>query len=393
MNEIWNAFCERLFDQNKFAIKLGLDNISRALALEGLPELSHRRIIVGGTNGKGSTAAYLSNILQSTGLKVGFYSSPHLIELRERFRINGRPVSQEDVLRVGQPLMESYASEGSDPQLTFFELTTLMAAKLFEEKGVDVAVYEVGLGGRLDAVNAIEPDLTVITSIDIDHTQYLGDTVGEIAGEKAALLRHDKGAIIGPQQHLAAIQVLEDAHEKAIWADPHPEFEGIKAQHVGTALAAAQYYLGQLPPNVMEVVANTRWPGRRQMLDATLDGKPIQLFLDAAHNPAGMRALVDSLTDEVDAVITIAMKDKDLEGSLGPLAELNLPIYTYQHPSERAASPELIQAVLDAIPCDTVEDALGQASRHGRILVCGSIYLLGHVMETVGVSPDELTLD
>jgi len=185
----WNQFCQRIFSQNMFAIKMGVEPIKLTLQKEGLPHLKHRRIIVAGTNGKGFVGAAISNMLQAHGYKVGFFSSPHICSFEERFRVNGKPLEQEKIASVGERFLDRYGKKELEHPLTFFEICTLMAAQLFADESVDFGVYEIGLGGRLDAVRGVAPaDALAITTIGFDHTEYLGTTLESICFEKGSLI-------------------------------------------------------------------------------------------------------------------------------------------------------------------------------------------------------------
>ncbi|MFB6374426.1 MAG: folylpolyglutamate synthase/dihydrofolate synthase family protein, partial [Bradymonadaceae bacterium] len=205
----WRAFCESLSAEAKFGVELGLESMRRALAAEGHPERASTAVLVAGTNGKGGTAAYISGLLQAHGRRVGLYTSPHLIDPAERFRVDGRPLARERIVHHAAPILEAYGGEG-DPALTYFELTTLIATRLFDAMDVDVAVYEVGLGGRLDAVNAIEPSVSAITCIDTDHTAYLGDNLADIAREKCGIARPGRPLIVGRQTHREVYEVFSE---------------------------------------------------------------------------------------------------------------------------------------------------------------------------------------
>ncbi len=399
MADPWRAFSTRLYDQNLFAIKLGLDNMRRAFSLEGHPERCVPAIIVGGTNGKGSTCAMLSSILQAHGLRVGLYTSPHLIEVRERFRVNGAPVSRDLVLGTGRPLLKTYGRPDSDPILTFFELTTLMGAKIFAELKVDVVVWEVGLGGRLDAVNTIEPALTIVTCIDMDHEQYLGTTIEAVAGEKAALFRRGVPAVIGAQDHAEALAVLRDRAPEASVAGVDFEVDEatIQSRHQATAVQAAKTYLGETfdAEKAAYGLAATLWPGRMHFLTTQSVGLEGPWILDAAHNPAGAKQLFGRLAaHKVGAFVVGASKDKDMRRLFAPLASATAPIFGVEMMTKRTASPDML---LEWIPrlkaCGSTIEMMKAARRAAGplpVVVYGSIYLLGECLETLGYESDDL---
>lgn len=403
MTDPWLAFSTRLFDQNLFAIKLGLENIREALKLEGSPEELSPAIVVGGTNGKGTTAALISNILQAHGLKVGLYTSPHLIEVRERFRINGRPATRESVLDIGRDVLRKYGDEGSHPCLTFFELTTLMAAKIFAAEGVDVAVYEVGLGGRLDAVNAIEPTITALTTIDLDHQAYLGTTIEEIAAEKAALVRKNRAVVVGLQDYPQAMNVL--CH-----AAPHAHIAGqtfaaaddqkdYRTRHQATALEVCRIFL-QGKFNLAaanDAIKRTHWAGR---MDLIVDAKiPGPWLVDGAHNPGGSAQLFRvAHPSNIGACVFSAVADKDLEALLEPLRRpewKGVPVFFAQLATKRGAGAESVRAIIPDLLCETDLESTLLAARRAAgdrtVLVFGSLYLVGEVFQVLGVTDDHLS--
>ncbi len=382
----WDVFTERLFDQSRFAIKLGLENISRALEAEGNPERGWENIIVGGTNGKGQTASIISNILQAHGKKVGLFTSPHLIEFRERFRINGVPVSRSAVLEVGRYVLKTY-SEG-DIVLTFFEMCVLIGVLLFKQMEVNVAVMEVGLGGRLDAVNAIERALVVITNIGLDHQAYLGDSIAEIAAEKFALLRPRIPAVIGPQTYPGLLSQSEEHHD---FVEEAGDFQENNRR---TALQATKAFLNEkFKKDAAEVaVSKSRWPGRGDevYLKKTKGSTPFRVLVDAAHNPLGLESFLNSCPEDAfDVVIFGAMKDKDLQRMGRVLSALNKPVWGVSINSERAADENELSKWIPISRFGSVDELLREEP---RALICGSIYLLGEVFSWGGLSVEDLSI-
>lgn len=409
----WEELKQRLFEQNRFTIKLGLDRMRAALEAEGHPERRAPAIVVAGTNGKGTVASSLSAILGAHGLKVGLYTSPHLVDFEERFRVSGEPLRPAQVLPV---LEQVYAGYGDvkrvgDDALTFFELTTLMAARLFAESRVDVAIYEVGLGGRLDAVNAIEPALSIMTTIDRDHETYLGDSLEEIAGEKAGVMRPGVPVVIGEQEHGEAFEVLWER------ASSSPRFapggaEGVSeaarsrvaTRHHVTARCAAKVFLGE---RYSEEAADRglgrwSWPGRmerREMVGA--EGSTRQLVLDAAHNPAGIAAVQAELASgsfgNVGAVVWGALEDKKQEGLKELLSELGVGVWAAVISSPRALKeeglrglvpPEQLRGVGSAAWC--LREAAAACGEEDVVLCFGSIYLLGELYEALGLRAEDI---
>ncbi|MFW5967131.1 MAG: bifunctional folylpolyglutamate synthase/dihydrofolate synthase [Persicimonas sp.] len=427
----WSDFLARLYERGEFDIELGLGPMKRALELEDSPHRSHASILVGGTNGKGETAAFLSSILQAHGLRVGLYTSPHIVDLRERFRVDGVPLGREEVLAIGRPVLESYTrDEDSHPSLSFFELTTLIASLAFEDQQVDVAVYEVGLGGRLDATNALDPDVSVVTSIALDHTEYLGETLEDIAREKAGIFRSNRPAVIGRQADALRRRLLEklgptdcalygrdyevtdetciELGETSLplelsWDAPTRSWNAACA-----AMAAYRFLEGEFDEeSAREGLSRTRWPGRldvRRLPDPNSeDGTRAHTYLfDAAHNDQAARQLFDFIDRnhlELGAVVCSAMRDKDLEGIFAPLPD-EVPVFATRLDSPRGARAEQLSRTLEISPetVGTTARSLRRARRivdslddgQAVILVYGSIYLLGEAFEELGIASDEL---
>ena len=424
----WDAFIERLYRQNEFAIKLGLDSIDWALELEGRPEKTHRIILVGGTNGKGETASFLSSILTAHGFCVGLFTSPHILDFRERFRVDGELMSRDEVLEQGRYVLERYGEpKGAGPQLTFFELATLMAVRGFAERGVDVGVYEVGLGGRLDATNALCAELSVVTSVALDHTQYLGETFEEVAAEKAGIFRPERPAVIGRQAHKEAESTLRElAPQRASlygddfraeedgtlhlsqseapidWMDglpPTRRWNGACAAEAACRFLGCDFDQGKLQAGLE---AN-RWPGRLDLQAIPHDDRSHRrhYLFDAAHNPDGAEALFEFVAQrglKIGAVVCSAMKDKDLEGIFSVLPD-DVPVFAAVLDSPRGASSEQLEQVLqhktlvEAGPAaqmlagaqERVEQGAGEL-----ILVFGSVYLLGECFASLGIEADSL---
>lgn len=439
----WDSFVARLYRQREFVIKLGLAPILEALELEGQPQRSHARILVAGSNGKGETSAFISAILKAHGLNVGFFSSPHIIDFRERFRVNGGLVSREELMAVGNRVLERYGDRDTPgPQLTFFESAALMGALVFRERGVDVGVYEVGLGGRLDATNALEPDLSVVTSIALDHTDFLGGTLDAVAGEKAGIFRPDKPAIIGRQAHRAAYEALVRlAPERARFFGPdfrvdtggrielgptddarvtvlqwRADAAATGLWNAACATAAAAQYLGDdfAPDLALEGLNNCRWPGRRdrRRLKAAGESKAYDYLFDAAHNPDAAAMLFEHIVRvdiKIAAVVCTSMRNKDMAGTFAHIPA-DVPIFGALLDFERAASAEQLGAALRGkcvrefgpapamlaaarAEVERCNARLNETGEGGVILVFGSIYLLGECFSALGVEPESLRSD
>jgi dihydrofolate synthase / folylpolyglutamate synthase len=402
-------------------IKLGLERARAVLTAMGEPQRRFPAVLVAGTNGKGSTSAFLAAIAQAAGYRTGLYTSPHLEFVEERLRIDGRTIEPGRFGRLLQDLVDLAERETGVPP-TYFEAVTLAAFQWFAERQVDLAVVEVGLGGRLDATNLCDPILSLITPIGFDHQEYLGDTLAAIAREKAGILRPEKPALVWIEEPEAAESVREAAAE--IGADlrfvsqevriESIEPDGWKDQRVrlatpvrsydleiallgahqavnlGLAVRAAEA-LADLgfdrigPEAIQEGAAACRWPGRLEAIE--LPGGR-RILLDAAHNEAGARVLaefLDRLGQPVDLLFGV-LADKDYAGMLGMLAPRARRIVLTTPASPRAKDPAELATLLKDHPGEVLvepdrERALDRAlALGGEVLVaCGSIFLIGEV--------------
>ncbi len=322
-----------LFSLEQFGIKFGLDNIVAIVERLGRPDRAYRTIHVAGTNGKGSVTAMTAAALRAAGHRSARYTSPHLVDLAERFVVDGAPVSQEALVTAAadvRDVVESLRADGTlETQPTFFEVTTAMALELFRRARVDVAVLEVGLGGRLDATNVVMPIATAITSIAFDHQLYLGSTLAEIAFEKAGIVKPAVPLVVGDLDPAARTVIEGVARERraplvtATAADVAGFAIGLRGHHQATNAAIAVNLLELVDREGMRVsrdaiaegLRHPDWPGR---LDERRlpDGR--ELLLDAAHNPAGAAALASYLRESATKrpLVFAAMRDKDVTGML-----------------------------------------------------------------------------
>ncbi|MEO1939198.1 folylpolyglutamate synthase/dihydrofolate synthase family protein [Candidatus Thioglobus sp.] len=316
----WLVWQEELHPQT---IDLGLDRIRQVykrLFLDGVP---FRVITVAGTNGKGSTIAYMDSIYQQSSLSVGSFTSPHLLEYNERFKINGNLASDKEICHAFEQI--EYAR--GDVSLTYFEFSTLAALLIFAKEKVDVAILEIGLGGRLDSVNTIEPDLSIITNIDIDHTEYLGETRELIALEKAGIMRPYKPCVCG---ELNPPKSLID-HANKIHAQLHRIGAGnlggnvikgrVQKHNAAVAMRAVKLVRDLLPVTLEDIfsgVETAQILGRYQTLNH--DNKTI--ILDVAHNVAAVEALSQNLAESSAPTIAIfaALKDKNIKGMIDKIS-------------------------------------------------------------------------
>jgi dihydrofolate synthase/folylpolyglutamate synthase len=404
-----------LFDLEQFGIKFGLDNISTIVAALGHPERAFRSVHVAGTNGKGSVTAMVDAALRAAGHRSARYTSPHLVDLSERFAIDGRPVGQDAlasaVADVRDVVERLRASGRLDVQPTFFEVTTAVAFELFRRAGAAVAVLEVGLGGRLDATNVVAPPeliATAITSIAFDHQLYLGTTLREIALEKAGIIKPGVPVVVGPLAAEAAAAIDEVAASRgapvirASSADCDGLTIGLAGAHqrsnAGVALRLLQIVdargLAVPPAAIASGLANPHWPGR---LDVRRFADGRELLLDAAHNPAGAASLASYLTaenGEPRPLVFAAMRDKDVAGMFAALLPSVGRLILTRASNARSADPESLAAqartVAPALPitiAPSLDAALDTAWRAApRIVVAGSIFLLGDVLKRAGGS-------
>jgi len=408
----------------------GLERIEALLEAIGHPERSMTLAQIAGTNGKGSVSAMLASILQAAGRKVGFYSSPHLVDLRERIRVNGHPIAEADLADGVEALGTLIARLDA----TMFEALTALALDHFAREGVEVAVLEVGLGGRLDSTTVGRPAVEVITSIDLDHQAYLGATLEAIAAEKAAIIR--SGIAISARQEPAAeavlarraaetgVPLLVEGHDLLVrvrhaslegqWLDlegPGWRVDDVRCALLGSfqpgnalLAAAASRVLGADEGAVRQGLALAHWPGRFQLLHRS---PPV--VVDGAHNPAGARALAASLatyfpSERVTFVIGTS-EDKDQAGILSALLPLarRMIFAAADHP--RAMDPAALAQVArgvkggESIPIDTAPsptEALRMAvSAPGTTTVCvaGSLFLIGAILAQATENTDIFSFD
>jgi len=392
-----------------FGIKFGLENISALVAKLGHPERAFRVVHVAGTNGKGSVTAMVEVALRAAGHRSARYTSPHLIDLTERFVIDGRPVACDTLVAVVADVRDAVDALRRDGALsvqpTFFEVTTAVAFELFRRAGVEVAVVEVGLGGRLDATNVVTPAVAAITSIALDHQQYLGSTLGEIAFEKAGIIKTGVPVVVGDLGADAMAVVEQVARDRGAHvvrtapADVAGLTIGLLGEHQVANAAVAATLLREMAARGIDVpatalaegLAHPAWPGRIDVRRLA-DGR--EVTLDAAHNPAGAAALSSYLITLAGAkqpLIFAAMQDKDAAGMFRALLPAVGRLIVTRAATRRSADPvrlaELARTIAPALPISIepeLTDALAAAYRTSpRIVVAGSIFLVGDVLTVV----------
>lgn len=402
----------RLYGLGRFGIKPGLERIVPLLQRLGNPQERFAVIHVGGTNGKGSTAAFLASILKMAGYKTGLFTSPHLIHFTERIRINGGEITEEDVVRLA-----SIVSAAAEPQTTFFEIVTAMAFLHFAEQGVQAAVMEVGMGGRFDATNAPSGILSLITPVSLDHAEYLGSFLAEIAFEKAGIIKPGRPVVLAGQPS-EALPVFEQRCRElesplyrfgrdfsAAWEDGSLVYDGLhcrlaglkpgipgsyQAENAASALCSAELLadmgLACGEPALREGIAAASWPGRMEKFCRN----GVRIVLDGAHNPAGALALAGALAEIPRRRLVLVvglMGDKDCTGILGPLLPLADVVIPVSPALERAMPAANLAEFLrnsgarEVIIGGGVTDGLNLACRDAStddiVVVCGSLFTVG----------------
>ena len=416
----------QLFGRRRFNIKPGLERIISLLERCGHPERSFATVHIVGTNGKGSTAAFLAAILEQAGYNTGLFTSPHLVSYTERFRINGADISSEQLGKLMQELLDQ-----ATPDDTFFELTTALACCWFAYNKIQLAVLEAGMGGRSDATAAVAGMVTIITPIALDHCQWLGSDLQSIAAEKVGIAAPGT-PIISAAQAPAVRNVLEEYCQKngnrlflaerdfkATRNDTDgsltyqsaaktvsglfPSLNGsYQTGNAALALAAAEQLSSQglsvSPQALRQGLASARWPGRMELISLP-DG--IELLLDGAHNPAGALALADALTaygTRTKILLLGMMEDKDLQGVLQPLLQQVKQVITVSPSQERAIPATELAASCRAagVPATAAESvaaglkAAQAAAKSGDLIVAaGSLFLVGELKALLAGVPCE----
>ncbi|MBC8324593.1 MAG: bifunctional folylpolyglutamate synthase/dihydrofolate synthase [Verrucomicrobia subdivision 3 bacterium] len=385
-----------LYELRLLGSKLGLENPRQLAAHAGNPHEQLRIIHVAGTNGKGSVCAMLESIYHTAGYKTGLFTSPHLVSFRERIQVNREPIAEAEVVRLTeciQALLRHFPA-GQPP--TFFEVITVMALEHFAREQCDVVLLETGLGGRLDATNIVTPIATVITPIALDHQQYLGETLAQIAAEKAGILKKGIPALSAPQPPEAR-DVLKQTGPITFVDTEHPTALAGQHQRQNAALAAAtieavQNTLTVKTDSIKTALGNVHWPARGQVFERA----GCKLLLDAVHNPAGAEALRGVLAElhsgQRPTLMLGVLADKNWERMVGILAPLAGRIVCVPVSSERTLPPdELAEACRQQNDCEVIiaeslENGLSAVGKDDFVVITGSIYLLGEAMNLLGLA-------
>jgi dihydrofolate synthase/folylpolyglutamate synthase len=402
-----------LYGLQMFGANFGLENTFKLAALAGNPQEKLHFIHVAGTNGKGSTCAMLESIYRAAGLRVGLFTSPHLVSFRERIQVNRQLIPEQELVRLVeeiQPLLKQFPA---DNHLTLFEVVTVMALKFFAEQKCDLVIWETGLGGRLDATNIITPLASVITNISLDHQQWLGDTLEKIAAEKAGIIKPGIPVVTATDapEALAVIEKIareNNALLKIVTAGDvslrlaRTLAPPLLGEHQKTnavlALATVEVLQKQISVSAETIragLAAINWPGRLQLVHRPTGQK---ILLDGAHNVAGAGALRVALEKHFAStkpgLIFGALQDKhwpDICQLLAPLAEkiCAVPVASARtaDPRELAAAFQSANPAAEVAVCKTFSEALNAVRDAPLVVVTGSLYLVGEALEQLGLSP------
>jgi dihydrofolate synthase/folylpolyglutamate synthase len=394
----------------------GLERVKKALEILDLKKLPYKTILVGGTNGKGSTVKFIQNIMVQHGIRTGLFTSPHLIEYNERFNLDLEDLPYSTLIEG----LSEIGDQIKNLNLTEFELLTILALYVFKKLSIEVCILEVGLGGRLDATNAIDPDISVLTRIDIDHTDYLGNTIEGVVKEKTKISRKNKKVIIAKQAEKTLNLILDDLDQ--IGSNPILSDEEVEAkinsnkikfifnefetdyltpsliaeyqiENIKTALVTSYIFLRNILMKRFEhqkfqyAVEKTVWPGRFQIIKEN----PL-LLLDGSHNPSGFRALSQSLKvllkNEKAIFIIGILRDKDAKNMIDQILTYSKKTILTQVPSKRTMNPEDYKKIFTNYDFTymTTEEAkkiILENYTLENIVVCGSLYLIGDILKTL----------
>ncbi|SKA89260.1 dihydrofolate synthase / folylpolyglutamate synthase [Caloramator quimbayensis] len=414
---------EYIESTGKFAMNLGLDRIKRLCELLGNPQNYLNIIHVGGTNGKGSTVTFISSILKCQGYRVGIYTSPYIERFTERIKINDKEIEEEEVADLVariKPLVEKVVEEGYE-RPTEFEIITACAFKYFKEKNVDFVVLEVGLGGRFDATNVVNPILSVITSISYDHMNVLGDTLSKIAFEKAGIIKERRPVVIYPQNKEALFTLFDVAMNKnskiylvediqydikrndidgiifdTYWLRSYKDLKiNMLGEHQVKNALTALYAIEALriegykidDSSIYEGLEGARWAGRFEVIS-----KSPYIVLDGGHNIEGIESLTEALKYYFKGKKIVAvcgmLRDKEYTKMIEKLCEVCDTFITAEPDSPRALSASELEHVIkglgkEAVAAQSIEDAaekgLNSIKDDEVLLFCGSLYMIGRV--------------
>jgi dihydrofolate synthase / folylpolyglutamate synthase len=405
----YSAVLQDLYQRTTQGIKLGLDNTRQLLDALGNPQEHMRHIVVAGTNGKGSTSSLMATVLEESGIPAGLYTSPHLLRYTERIKLRGTEISQRQVIDYYDRIREIESKCESLP--TFFEVTTAMALLAFKEASLEYAVLEVGLGGRLDSTNVVDKFLSIITPIGLDHIHILGDTIEEIAAEKAGIIQANRPVLLAPQSQAArlTLETIANSHEAQVFhSTPHKlqhgeltieleaqpsksfKFDGpsYQASNAATVFSATQILcaanLEITADHFQAALESWQWAGRFQRIQAQAP-----VILDGAHNPHAIEALFEALpklTERPLHVVFSALHTKDAALMIRSLDSQSTSLHlapssvgkSLQHEDLRALAPNLPVYDHSLLAFDK---ALSLAKNDGgQVLVTGSLFLVADIL-------------
>jgi len=418
-NGAYRSALKFIYDREHFGIKLGIENIGNFLRDVGNPQNTFQSVHIAGTNGKGSTAAFIDSIMRHAGYRVGIFTSPHLYDFRERIRVNGRKISKDYITRF----IRRYRSVIDKNKITYFEVCTALAFCYFAEKKVDLAVVEVGLGGKLDATNTLKPELSIITDINFDHTNILGRTLKKIAFEKAGIVKRGVPVLVGtmkpePRQEIKRISVKRRSpmfyqgngiiklSGKRFGFDYHHhnlELSNLRTSlpgkhqilNAGLAVRAVELLnengFNILKRDIRSGLKNTVWRGRFQIIKRRR--KPT-IILDVGHNPSGLKAVVECFQEMYPKrkadIIAGFVRFKNLDKIIRHLIPIARNVEIARLNSDRGTSPEDIAAVFArrkffASISDSLTDSARRMVKAAHpddiILICGSHFAVGEFLE------------
>jgi dihydrofolate synthase/folylpolyglutamate synthase len=392
-----------LYSLRMFGAKFGLENTLELAAFVGNPQEKLRFIHVAGTNGKGSTCAMLESIYRSAGLRVGLFTSPHLVSFSERMQVDRKLISDSDVIRLVMEMQSVLKHFPETEHPTFFEVVTVMALKYFAEEKCELVIWETGLGGRLDATNIVTPLASVITNVQYDHQKWLGDTLSQIASEKAGIIKPGIPVLTTAEEPEALRVIRETAQKNQArltevapeTLDPRialPLLGEYQRSNASLAVATVRALSDQIIVSEEQIrrgLETVFWPGRLQLFK-----RGSQTFLlDGAHNPAGVETLtktVGKTFSEHPALVVGMLGDKNWQAMCQMLATLGGTIFAVPVQTDRTVKPiDMVEAFKPAhvIACTSLAEALERSRNESFVVITGSLYLIGEAMELLGLSP------
>jgi len=392
-----------LYGLQMFGAKPGLERTIKLCALADNPERKLRFIHVAGTNGKGSTCAMLESIYRTAGFRVGLFTSPHLVSFRERIQVNRQLISEADVARLAAEQVECLKTFKAEEHPTMFEVVTVMALRYFAEQNCDLVILETGLGGRLDATNVITPLASVITSIGVDHEQWLGNTLALIAAEKGGIIKPNVPVLTVTQAEAAQAVIAAIARDRGVPltvvterdfpdADLQTPLLGThQKQNAALSIATVQALQNSFPVKSMAIKAGLRavnWPGRLQLIEQPTGRR---ILLDGAHNEAGVAVLLSALRKHFPGtkptLILGMLGDKQWREMSFQLAPIAGRVFTVPVASARSVPAADLAEVFcwtkpdSARACSSLRAAIEATASESFVLITGSLYLVGEALE------------